>query len=164
MTPETVVQIRRDICRRSKCPHFGSLNFNDACAACPEGHWGRYEMAGCEDKNRVVPDAEIVTSTPQINGSLRPGSLLSSLIFKITGQSTKSCGICGARMAMMNKNGWWWCWKNRKMIIGWLIEEAKKRGRDINEASALSLLKAALKETRLLTPTKSAITNPQQRR
>jgi len=56
MKPVQVAQIHRDICRREKCPHLEALNFNDPCAACPEGHWGRYEIAGCEDKNRVVPD------------------------------------------------------------------------------------------------------------
>jgi hypothetical protein len=146
LTLGRVAKTRRDICRRAACPHLEILNFNDPCAACPEGHWGRYEIAGCEDGNRIVPDARLPHAGN--NGSLRPGSLLSSLIFKVTGQSTKTCGVCGARMGMMDRNGWRWCWKNRSTIIGWVLDEAAKRGHKINNQVALALLKATFVEIR----------------
>ncbi len=146
MIPDSVVQIRISICSRNKCHNLNSINFNDPCATCPKGHWGRYEITGCEDQNRVAPDTRISASHGKSNASLRPGFLLSTLIFKITGQSTKSCGVCGARMALMDRNGWWWCWKNRKIITGWIVEEAKKRGYEISKVNVLNLFKAAFKE------------------
>ncbi len=153
--PLAVVEIRKNLCQ-GKC----DVDPTDPCASCPNGHWGRYTVQGCEGGIRpTVEEPQL-----RIGSTFRPGEIFSLVIFKITGQKTANCGICGQRKMQMNRWGWWGCWKNRKVLTGWLIEEAKKRGHDINEDSALSLLKAALKETRLLTYSNSAITNPQQRR
>lgn len=43
MMPQEVISIRRDLC---KCE---GVNYSDPCAACPNGHFGRYEETGCAD-------------------------------------------------------------------------------------------------------------------
>ncbi|HEU0210207.1 MAG TPA: hypothetical protein VFQ78_14665 [Candidatus Udaeobacter sp.] len=48
----------------------------------------------------------------------------------------------------MNRKGWWWCWRNRKLIATWLAEAARARGHAITDAIALDLLKAAFRELR----------------
>lgn len=77
----------------------------------------------------------------------KPGDLLARIIKKITGETGGRCA-CNAHKAQMNKWGWWGCWRERKTIIGWLCEEAAKRGHPIDKASAMALFKAALKELR----------------
>lgn len=78
-----------------------------------------------------------------------PGEIFSLVIFKITGKRTGACGVCGQRKLQMNKWGWWGCWKNRKTIIDWLCQEAKKRGHSVEEADVWVLFKAAFREMRV---------------
>jgi hypothetical protein len=84
----------------------------------------------------------------QSKGRFQPGAVFSTVIFKITGQHTANCGVCGRRKAQMNKWGWLGCLrpKNRKTIIGWLCEEAGKRGHQIDGSKMLALFKAAIRE------------------
>lgn len=59
-------------------------------------------------------------------GRARPGQLLKSAIHKITGEQPSECS-CNKRAQQMDANGWWWCWRNRRAIAGWLVESAKAR-------------------------------------
>jgi hypothetical protein len=147
MIPKTVIEIRRGLCQ-SKC----DVDPTDPCAACPNGHWGRYQALGCDDPNHVIPSSQII-GRPSNPSRVQPGSLLSAVIFKITGK--RACGACSARMRTMNENGWWWCWKNRATIVGWLVEEAKKRGHEIDENAVLGLFKAAFKESKTASPART---------
>jgi hypothetical protein len=88
----------------------------------------------------------VISRGRAINARFRPGSIFSTVIQKITGKTTATCGECGQHMRQMNEWGWWGCWKNRKTIIGWLREEAAKRGHDISDRAALDPLRAAFKE------------------
>lgn len=38
LVPPSVARIREQQCRAANCPH--ELDYTDACAECPEGHWG----------------------------------------------------------------------------------------------------------------------------
>jgi predicted Fe-S protein YdhL (DUF1289 family) len=76
----------------------------------------------------------------------RPGDVFSAVIHTITGRHALTCGVCQQRMKKMNDWKWFGCWRHRQEIIGWLQEEAAKRGHRITNDAALSLLKAALKE------------------
>jgi hypothetical protein len=76
----------------------------------------------------------------------RPGDLFSIVIFKITGKRAGNCGPCAQHVKDMNKWGWLGCWTHRTEIATWLAEEARRRGHQINQSSALDLLKAAFKE------------------
>jgi hypothetical protein len=48
----------------------------------------------------------------------------------------------------MNSWGWWGCWRNRAIIIGWLCEEAARRGHPVTPGDMGDLLRAAFKELR----------------
>lgn len=93
---------------------------------------------------------DLVPSLPSVNtiapSIKNPGDLFALIIFKITGQHTANCGVCGRRKKQMNEWGWLGCWRNRKTIIAWLCEEAAKRGHKIDKASMTVLFKAAWKE------------------
>src|SRR5882724_4126338 len=77
--------------------------------------------------------------------SLKAGDLFAIIIRKITG-AAPCPNKCRERNAQMNKSGWFWCWRNRATIAGWLADEARWRGHTITDAAALDLLRAAFKE------------------
>lgn len=77
-----------------------------------------------------------------------PGSVLKVAIRLVTGEQPSSgCG-CTDRAEQMNAWGWWGCWKQRKTIAGWLVEEARQRGHTLEADKALPLLLAAWREVR----------------
>lgn len=146
MKPAEVAAIHREICKQAKCDQLDKLNYSDPCAACPNGHWGR---CGC-DPERTIPtglaDTTAPTLEPRRRSTLQPGAIFSLVIYKITGQRTSNCGLCGSRKNQMNQLGWLGCWKNRKIIIGWLVDEARKRGHVIDQQTVFALFTAAIKE------------------
>jgi hypothetical protein len=75
-----------------------------------------------------------------------PGSLLVFLIYKITGEKIVGCSACSRRGKQMDVWGWWGCWRNREIILGWLVEEARKLGHTVERKTAFSLLKIAIRE------------------
>jgi hypothetical protein len=56
MIPPTVIQIRRELC------HCEGVNHADPCAACPNGHFGRYEQTGCDDGTQKIGLGDIVSA------------------------------------------------------------------------------------------------------
>jgi hypothetical protein len=77
---------------------------------------------------------------------VQPGDTLHFLIKRVTGAEPVGNCQCLERMAKMNAWGWFGCWIRRWEIIGWLAEEATKRGHTIPEAEILPLFRAALSE------------------
>lgn len=75
-----------------------------------------------------------------------PGLVLAVVIKQVTGEP--ACAACLSRASQMNEWGWIKCWKKRKTIEGWLIEEAAKRGIKVAKKRASSLLAAAFREYR----------------
>lgn len=138
-----VARIHRRLCAQAKCRFLATLNYNDPCIGCPEGHFGPYQRAGCPEDEKPIIKLPL-----KPDSLLKPGDLFGTIIFKITGQRTAHCGVCGTRKAQMNIWGWWGCWRKRKTIIGWLIEEARKRGHSVDEQNVADLFKAAIKELR----------------
>lgn len=92
----------------------------------------------------VVAEYLSVQEAPSV--SFKPGDIFGRVILMITGQHTTACGECGTRKRQMNEWGWLGCWQKRKLIIRWLIEEARKRGHEIGDEDVLALFKAAAKE------------------
>lgn len=71
--------------------------------------------------------------------------LLSGWPFRI--QATPNCS-CNARAAVMDENerrAPGWCEKNIDQIVGWLREEAKKRGLPFMDAAGRLLVRRAIK-------------------
>lgn len=150
--PQRVVRIHRRLCEQAKCPLLDKINYNDPCVGCPEGHFGQYVSAGCEDVGHAsrLPSGNRDGLPTTETSILKPGDLFGLVIFKITSQRTANCGICGQRKAQMNRWGWLGCLRprNRKIIVGWICGEAAKRGHLIEEGSAFDLFKAAFRELR----------------
>ena len=144
MKPQRVADIHRGLCESARCPHLETLNYNDPCIGCPEGHFGPYMIQGCDGPRNV--DARL-QSSPVVRLP-KPGDVFSTIIFQLTGQRTANCGVCGERKRQMNEWRWWGCCKNRKVIVGWLVEEARKRGHEIDNRAMYGLFVAAVKEVR----------------
>lgn len=86
-------------------------------------------------------DGSIATSTYQPGPPpapepvrLKPGDVLKRAIAMITGERPGDCS-CGDHVKAMNEKGWWWCWRHRKTIAGWLCESAHKRADQAEEAA-----------------------------
>jgi hypothetical protein len=134
--PDAVIRIHQHLCP------LCAGKAHDPCASCDHGKWGRYTFVGCNDPTRATsPARHSRTSTA------RPGDLLALLILRVTGQQSGNCA-CEQRQQQLNAWGWWQCYRNRTTVIGWLCEEAAKRGHPISADKALSLFKAALLEVR----------------
>lgn len=88
----------------------------------------------------------LCNSTAPTKRVWRPGEMLAMLISQITGQYPKTCGACNQRIQQMNEWGWIGSFHHRREIIGWLNEEARKRGHAISEKEVGSLFRAAFKE------------------
>jgi hypothetical protein len=88
----------------------------------------------------------IASQQPRLKAVSGPGNVFSFVIRRITG--VLPCGCCREHIAQMNQWGWLKCWRNRKMIAGWLREEAAKRGHVITDRVAMDLLVAAWREYR----------------
>lgn len=143
--PPSVVRIRESHCR-GKC----DVDPADPCVACPNGHWGSYVRAPAATiaivsiHRRRSERANESRST----SIARPGDLLSWMIFKATGQKAANCGRCRDRIRQMNEWGWIQCFRNRRLIIAWLMHEASLRGINMSGQSAAALFRAAWREYR----------------
>lgn len=152
MKPPEVADIHREICEREGCEFLDRLDYHDECAACPNGHWGRYGAVECAGDPKPFDAARTPSPVPpEVTGLsviAKPGDLMAAIIFKVTGQRSGMCGPCAERVRQMNEWGWFRCWLNRKTILRWLAEEAAKRGHPIEEAKLTELLKIAFREAR----------------
>jgi hypothetical protein len=95
-----------------------------------------------------VPDPNPAGPKPHIRSDIgtHPGDMFSWIIKKITGESP--CWRCQERIQQMNKWGWMECWRQQQVIIGWLVDEARRRGHVITYKVATDMLLAAWKEYR----------------
>ena len=53
--PARVARIHRRLCQARNCPHLASLDYNDPCIGCPEGHFGPYRRSGCNGETPPQP-------------------------------------------------------------------------------------------------------------
>jgi hypothetical protein len=137
---DQIAYSRREQCFKEGCEYLDRLDYNDSCAFCPNGH---FETFCCHDK-RVQEISEAPVKRRKYLA--KPGDALSLAIRKIIG--VHPCGACLACITEMNNQGWWWCWRNRKVISKRLAGEARRRGHEIDDDSALDLIKAAFREMR----------------
>lgn len=139
--PPEVAEIRREMCLRSKCDT--AHDFNDPFAACAIAGWGRYHSS-CESVNRPAFNEE--KKAKSVASILPPGDLLKIVIQKITGAVAGPNCSCNTRAAQMNAWGWCGCWRRRDVIVGWLSEEAARRGHEMDARRVRGLLRAAWRE------------------
>lgn len=78
-----------------------------------------------------------------------PGTVLSKMIKSVGIQMTDSCS-CKRHALEMNDRGNDWCEKNIDTIVGWLRDEAKRRGLPFMDALGKLLVSRAIKKSRKL--------------
>jgi hypothetical protein len=76
-----------------------------------------------------------------------PGAELTKLLSRIGITATPNCS-CKARAAEMDAQGCDWCEENIDTIVGWLREEATKRGLPFLDAAGRLLVKRAIRNAR----------------
>jgi hypothetical protein len=76
-----------------------------------------------------------------------PGAELKKLLKKVGITATPNCS-CNARAAEMDRKGCDWCEQNIDTIVGWLREEAEKRGLPFLDAAGRLLVKRAIRNAR----------------
>lgn len=67
-------------------------------------------------------------------------------IHVLTGEKQAGSCACTARQAQMNQWGIMECFRQRRVIAGWLIEEAQKRGYIVTRRQALLAFGRLLKK------------------
>lgn len=78
-----------------------------------------------------------------------PGTVLSKMIKSVGIQMTDSCS-CKRHALEMNDHGNDWCESNIDTIVGWLRDEAKRRGLPFMDALGKLLVGRAIKKSRRL--------------
>ena len=76
-----------------------------------------------------------------------PGSELKKLLKKIGITASPDCS-CNARARLMDERGIEWCEANIDEIVGWLREEASKRGLPFVDMAGRMLVKRAIRNAR----------------
>jgi hypothetical protein len=76
-----------------------------------------------------------------------PGTALKSLLATIGITAAPNCS-CNARAAEMDAQGCDWCEANIDTIVGWLREEATKRGLPFLDAAGRLLVRRAIRNAR----------------
>lgn len=78
-----------------------------------------------------------------------PGTILSKMIKSVGIQMTDSCS-CKRHALEMNEHGNDWCEANIDTIVGWLRDEAKRRGLPFMDALGKLLIGRSIKKSRKL--------------
>jgi hypothetical protein len=78
-----------------------------------------------------------------------PGTILSKMIKSVGIQMTDSCS-CKRHALEMNEHGNDWCEQNIDTVVGWLREEASRRGLPFMDALGKLLVGRAIKKSRKL--------------
>jgi len=76
-----------------------------------------------------------------------PGTELKKLLATVGIAATPNCS-CNARAAEMDRQGADWCEENIETIVGWLREEAEKRGLPFLDIAGRLLVKRAIRNAR----------------
>ncbi|MEM1213438.1 MAG: hypothetical protein AAGI68_14215 [Planctomycetota bacterium] len=142
-------------------PHCG-MPAGQFCGSCRDREGGRVFRRGALDRHGmhevgsdfVCPlgkpwgDDRPAQPVPPRDPWYKPGSVLKVAIRLVTGdEPSAGCG-CDGRARQMNAWGWWGSWRRRQTIAGWLVEEARTRGHELDQAGALPMLVAAWREVR----------------
>ena len=95
-----------------------------------------------EAKPGFVPE-----SPPEPPPTHGPGTELKKLLKLIGITASPDCS-CNARARLMDERGIEWCEQNLEEIVGWLREEASKRGLPFVDMAGRMLVKRAIKSAR----------------
>lgn len=98
----------------------------------------------------VLAVAEIATEAQRPASIHGPGAELKKLLSRVGITASPDCS-CNARARLMDERGIEWCEQNIDEIVGWLREEAAKRGLPFIDMAGRMLVKRAIKNARKAT-------------
>jgi len=101
-----------------------------------------YEELNNKAKERATY-AEQIARNMAANPDYGPGTELKKMLAKIGITATPTCS-CNARAQVMDLNGIKWCKANTDTIVGWLREEATKRGLPFIDLAGKIIVKRAI--------------------
>ncbi len=78
------------------------------------------------------------------NKAAGPGTELKKLLYSVGIVAEKGCS-CDGHAAEMNRQGVEWCAENIATIVGWMREEATKRGLPFIEVAARWMVRKAIR-------------------
>ena len=93
---------------------------------------------------KYSPDAARLHASGPASG---PGTELKKLLASVGITATPNCS-CNARALEMDRNGVEWCESNIDPIVGWLREEAEKRGLPFVDIAGRLLVRRAIRNAR----------------
>ena len=92
---------------------------------------------------KYAPHVAELAKRPQVG----PGTELKKLLATVGITATPNCS-CNARAAEMDRQGSEWCESNLDTIVGWLREEAEKRGIPFLDVAGRLLVRRAIRNAR----------------
>jgi len=92
---------------------------------------------------KYAPHVAELAKRPQVG----PGTELKKLLATVGITATPNCS-CNARAAEMDRQGSEWCESNLDTIVGWLREEAEKRGLPFLDVAGRLLVRRAIRNAR----------------
>jgi hypothetical protein len=98
-------------------------------------------------QRQLLQAAGVAVAKPPITKG--PGAELKKLLAKIGIHAAPGCS-CNQRAAMMDARGVAWCEANTDEIVGWLREEATKRGLPFVDIAGRLLVRRAIANARRL--------------
>jgi hypothetical protein len=105
---------------------------------------GMVRCIHCNSSYDASRDVECVGASPK--GCLA-GTALKSILDTLGITATPNCS-CNARAAEMDARGCDWCEGNIDTVVGWLREEATKRGLPFLDAAGRLLVRRAISNAR----------------
>lgn len=121
--------------------------YKHQCSVCTQIVWSKYADTTKLHRNcgSPIPAGEYQEPPPQKpeNDSGGPGTELKKLLRYIGIEASPSCS-CNAHARQMDQRGPNWCETNVQIIVGWLKEEAKRRGLPFAEWPAKRLINLAI--------------------
>ena len=119
-------------------------------ARCRERGYTLDEVRPCivsEDGDQITVDVDHPAYPREAKPQSGPGTELKKLLAKVGITATPNCS-CNARARTMDANGCEWCEAHLDEIVGWLREEATKRGLPFLDAAGRVLVRRAISNAR----------------
>ena len=100
-----------------------------------------------DTSHAAYPRQRVARTVATQRRAVGPGTELKRLLSKIGITATPNCS-CNARAKRMDQGGCDWCEANLDEIVGWLREEATKRGLPFLDAAGRVLVRRAITNAR----------------
>ena len=127
-----------------------SCHRSHLAARCRERGYTLDEVRACivsENGEQITVDETHAAYPREAKPQSGPGTELKKLLAKVGITATPNCS-CNARALTMDAKGCEWCEAHLDEIVGWLREEATKRGLPFLDAAGRVLVRRAISNAR----------------